>query len=202
MAPTGLRRRFLKLIDRERRRAESGQPAEIVAKMNSLIDKDVIEALYAASQAGVRIRLNVRGICALRPGLPTISANIEVVSIVDRFLEHSRIYYFLNGGDEQVYLASADMMTRNLDRRVELMFPLDGEAHKAQVLHALRSMFRDNVKARQLGADGVYRRVTPQSGDAPFRVQQVLLEEAQRRAAQARERAGVTFEPAHKVPLA
>ena len=123
--------------------------------------------------------------------LPAISANIEVVSIVDRFLEHSRIYYFLNGGDEQVYLASADWMTRNLDHRVELMFPLEGAAHKAQVLHALRSMFRDNVKARQLGADGVYRRVTPQSGDAPFRVQQVLLEEAQRRAAQARERAGV-----------
>ena len=101
MAPTGLRRRFLKLIERERRRAEAGQPAEIVAKMNSLIDKDMIEALYAASQAGVQIRLNVRGICALRPGLPTISANIEVVSIVDRFLEHSRIYYFLNGGDER-----------------------------------------------------------------------------------------------------
>ena len=101
MAPTGLRRRFLKLIDRERRRAEAGQPAEIIAKMNSLIDKDMIDALYAASQAGVKIRLNVRGICALRPGLPAISANIEVVSIVDRFLEHSRIYYFLNGGDER-----------------------------------------------------------------------------------------------------
>ena len=202
MAPTGLRRRFLKLIDRERRRAEAGQPAEIIAKMNSLIDKDMIEAMYAASQAGVKIRLNVRGICALRPGLPTISANIEVVSIVDRFLEHSRIYYVLNGGDEQVYLSSADLMTRNLDRRVELMFPVEAEAHKAVVLHALRSMFRDNVKARQLGADGVYRRVTPAAGEAPFRVQQVLLEEAQRRAAQARERAGVVFEPANKVPLA
>ena len=101
MAPTGLRRRFLKLIDRERRRAEAGQPAEIIAKMNSLIDEEIIEALYAASQAGVRIRLNVRGICALRPGVPGVSDNIEVVSIVDRFLEHSRIYYFLNGGDER-----------------------------------------------------------------------------------------------------
>ena len=103
MAPTDLRERFLKLIDRERRRAEAGQPAEIVAKMNSLVDEEIIEALYAASAAGVRIRLNVRGICALRPGVPGLSENIEVVSIVDRFLEHSRIYYFLNGGDEEVY---------------------------------------------------------------------------------------------------
>ena len=98
MAPTGLRQRFLGLIDRERRRAMSGQPAEIIAKMNSLIDNEIIEALYAASQAGVRIRLNVRGICALRPGLPGVSTNIEVVSVVDRFLEHARIYCFFNGG--------------------------------------------------------------------------------------------------------
>ena len=125
MAPTGLRQRFLKLIDRERRRAVAGQPAEIIAKMNSLIDEEIIARLYEASQAGVRIRLNVRGICALRPGVPGVSDNIEVVSIVDRFLEHSRIYYFLNGGDEEVYLASADWMTRNLDKRVELMFPIE-----------------------------------------------------------------------------
>jgi polyphosphate kinase len=196
MAPTGLRRRFVKLIDRERRRAEAGQPAEIVAKMNSLIDEDIIRALYAASRSGVRIRLNVRGICALRPGIPDLSATIEVVSIVDRFLEHSRVYYFLNGDDEQVYLASADWMTRNLDHRVELMFPVDDPGHKAAVLNALRAMFRDNVKARILGSDGAYTRAAPAPKEAPYRVQVVLQEEARRRSAQAIERAGVTFRPA------
>ena len=124
LAPTTLRERFLKLIQRERRRAAAGQPAEIVAKMNSLIDEEIIEALYAASAAGVRIALNVRGICALRPGVPDLSSNIEVISVVDRFLEHARVYYFLNAGDDELYLSSADWMTRNLDKRVELMFPI------------------------------------------------------------------------------
>jgi len=197
MAPTGLRQRFLKLIDRERRRAKAGQPAEIVAKMNSLIDKEIVEALYTASQAGVRISLNVRGICALRPGVAGVSDRIDVISVVDRFLEHSRIYYFLNGGDDEVYLASADMMTRNLDRRVELMFPVERPAHKAMVVSALRAMFRDNVKARRLHADGVYRAVERADGEPEYRVQQALLEDAQRRAAQARDRAGLTFRPEH-----
>jgi polyphosphate kinase len=200
MAPTALRRRFSKLIDRERRRAEAGQPAEIVAKMNSLIDKEIIESLYTASQAGVRIRLNVRGICALRPGIPGVSDTIEVVSVVDRFLEHSRIYYFLNGGEEQVYLASADLMTRNLDKRVELLFPVEQPANKATVIHALRAMFRDTVKARTLRADGTYVPVTKGRDEAACRVQQMLLEEAQRRVAYARERAGVTFKPARAAP--
>src|SRR5262249_25388221 len=118
MAPTQLRQQFYRLINRERRRAEAGQPAHIVAKMNSLTDEDLIAALYAASKSGVTIRLNVRGMCALRPALPDVSANIEVVSIVDRFLEHSRIFYFANGGEEEVYLASADWMSRNLDKRI------------------------------------------------------------------------------------
>jgi polyphosphate kinase len=195
MAPTGLRRRFLKLIDRERRRAESGLPAEIVAKMNSLIDAEIIGALYAASQAGVRILLNVRGICALRPGVKGVSANIEVVSIVDRFLEHSRIYYFQNGGDEEVYLASADWMTRNLDKRVELMFPVENPEHRTRVLAVLRAMFRDNVKARWLGPDGTYKRRKRAAGEPPFRVQQFLQEETRRAAALERERAGVRFVP-------
>src|SRR5262249_13062811 len=104
MAPTELRRRFIRLSDRERRRAQSGEQAEIVAKVNSLIDEEIIEALYAAGEAGVTIHLNVRGVCALRPGVPGLSETIEVVSVVDRFLEHSRIYYFLNGGEEEVYL--------------------------------------------------------------------------------------------------
>jgi len=200
MAPTDLRRRFLKLIDRERRRANAGQPAEIIAKMNSLIDEEIIRALYAASQSGVRIRLNVRGMCALRPGIPKVSDTIDVVSIVDRFLEHSRVYYFLNGGDEQVYLASADWMSRNLDRRVELMFPVEHPAHKATILHALRAMFRDNVKARVLGPDGTYTRISSPSGDQACRVQVLLQEEARRRTAQAVDRAGVTFQPVSGKP--
>jgi len=194
MAPTDLRARFVRLIDRERRRAEAGQPAEIVAKMNSLIDEEMITSLYRASEAGVRIRLNVRGICALRPGLPGLSANIEVVSIVDRFLEHARAYYFLNGGNERVYLSSADWMTRNLDKRVELMFPVEDPAHKAAVIHVLRAMFHDNVKARRLEPDGTYVRVRPARGEEPYRVQQVLQEEAHRAENEARGRAGITFQ--------
>jgi polyphosphate kinase len=201
MAPTGLRPRLLSLIDRERRRAGAGQPAEIAAKMNSLIDDEIVEALYAASQAGVRIRLNVRGICALRPGVPHVSANIEVVSVVDRFLEHSRIYHFLNGGDDDVFLASADWMTRNLDKRIELMFPIENPDHKARVLHVLRSMFRDTTNSWWLGADGVYRRRQPAPGEPAFRVQQELQEEARRAASLAREGAGVAFRPVQREPL-
>jgi polyphosphate kinase len=195
MAPTHLRPRFVKLIERERRRAEAGLPAEIVAKMNSLIDEEIIAALYAASQAGVVIRLNVRGICALRPGVPGVSDTIEVISIVDRFLEHSRVYYFQNGGDDQVYLSSADWMSRNLDKRVELMFPIEDPGHKNSVLYALRAMFRDNVKARCLRADGTYERKELAPGEQPFRVQQHLQDEARRRTTLARERKGVTFSP-------
>ena len=193
LAPTTLRERFLKLIQRERRRAAAGQPAEIVAKMNSLIDEEIIEALYAASAAGVRIALNVRGICALRPGVPDLSSNIEVVSVVDRFLEHARVYYFLNAGDDELYLSSADWMTRNLDKRVELMFPIQFDEHKSRILSNLRAMFRDNVKGRVLRGDGVYHRRQPSTGEPPFRVQQQLQDEAYRRAA--RERPGVKFVP-------
>ena len=184
MAPTGLRQRFLRLIRREERAAESGRPAEIVAKMNSLIDREIIEALYAASAAGVKIRLNVRGICALRPGVHGVSENIEVISIVDRFLEHSRIYYFLNGGDDELYLSSSDWMTRNLDRRVELLFPVEGAEEKKTALAALRAMFKDTVKARRLASDGTYKRVRRPKGEAPCRVQQSLQADAERAAAE------------------
>lgn len=196
MAPTHLRSRFVRLIDRERRHAEAGQPAEIFAKMNSLIDEEIIRALYAAAQAGVRIKLNVRGICALRPGMPGISEGIEVLSIVDRFLEHSRVYFFLNGGDEQVFISSADWMSRNLDRRVELMFPVEKPEHKGYVLHVLRAMFRDNVKARCLRPDGTYERKARAANEEVFRVQEYLQEDAHRRASVARDRAGVTLRPA------
>jgi polyphosphate kinase len=143
----------------------------------------------------VRIRLNVRGICALRPGVPGVSDNVEVVSVIDRFLEHSRIYYFFNGGDEDLYLASADWMTRNLDKRAELMFPIEQPEHKVKVLDALRAMFRVTEKSRWLQADGTYRRRTAHPDEPRFRVQEALHEQARRTAAMARERTGVTFRP-------
>ncbi len=195
MAPTQLRERVLALIERERRRAESGQAAEINAKMNSLVDEDIIRALYDASRAGVKIRLNVRGICCLRPGLKGASDRIEVTSIVDRFLEHARIFHFRNGGDEELYLGSADWMPRNLDKRVELLFPVESPECRGKVLMALDAMFQDNVKARRLQADGTYKRRRPAKGEEPFRVQVHLYREAQRALTRARARAGVTLEP-------
>jgi polyphosphate kinase len=193
MAPTSLRDRFLRLIEREQRRAEEGQAAEIRAKMNSLVDEDIIRALYDASRAGVKIRLNVRGICCLRPGVKGVSETIEVVSIVDRFLEHARVYYFRNGGDEEVYLSSADWMPRNLDRRIELLFPLSRDCRK-KVVEMLDAMFQDNVKARRLLPDGSYRRRRPGRGEEPFRAQ-VRLYEQTRRAAERRLSGTAAFEP-------
>ena len=119
-------------------------PVDRIAR-HPVTDDEIINALYDASRAGVQIRLAVRGICALRPGVPGHSETIEVVSVVDRFLEHSRIYWFMNGSEDEVYLASADWMTRNFDKRIELLFPVERAEHKAKVLHALRAMFRDNV---------------------------------------------------------
>jgi len=199
MAPTGLRERVLKLIERERRRAEEGQAAEIRAKMNALVDEDIIRALYDASRAGVRVRLNVRGVCCLRPGLKGVSDTIEVVSIVDRFLEHARIFYFRNGGDEEVYLGSADWMPRNLDRRIELLFPVS-PACRRKVMDVLDAMFLDNVKARRLLPDGTYRRKRPGKGEEPFRAQVRLYEEARRTLEKARAASGVVLEPIATVP--
>jgi polyphosphate kinase len=194
MAPTQLRQRAVALIERERRRAEAGQAAEIQAKMNALLDEDIIRALYDASKAGVRIRLNVRGICCLRPGVKGVSETIEVVSIVDRFLEHARIFHFRNGGDEEVYLSSADWMPRNLDRRIELLFPVAAPEARQKVLAALDAMFQDNVKSRRLQPDGSYKRRRP-GKEEPFRAQLHLYREARRAAERARAAAGVTFEP-------
>jgi polyphosphate kinase len=196
MAPTTLRERFLRLIERERRRAEEGQAAEIRAKMNSLVDEDLIRALYDASRAGVPIRLNVRGICCLRPGIKGVSDTIEVISIVDRFLEHARVYHFRNGGDEEVYLSSADWMPRNLDRRIELLFPVEQPEPRRKVLEALDVMFLDNVKARRLLPDGTYKRKRPPKGEEPFRAQIHVYREAKRALERARAAHGVTFEPA------
>jgi polyphosphate kinase len=195
MAPTQLRERVLRLIDRERERAGEGQAAEIRAKMNSLVDEEIIRALYAAAGAGVRIRLNVRGTCCLRPGVPGLSETIEVVSIVDRFLEHSRIFYFRNGGDEEVYLSSADWMPRNLDRRIELLFPVESPEGRQKVLRALEAAFRDDVKARVLQNDGRYLRRLRRQGEPAFRSQIELHREAVRAVARARQAADVALEP-------
>ncbi len=156
-APHDLRNAFMQLIERETDIAKAGRKAEITAKMNSLVDEEIIAALYRASQAGVRIKLIVRGICCLRPGLKGISEHIQVHSIVGRFLEHSRIYSFRNDGNEEIYLASADWMPRNLDRRVELMFPVDNDALKKRLKNALRIQWADNTKAREMRPDGSYR---------------------------------------------
>jgi polyphosphate kinase len=195
MAPTQLRDRHLRLIEREKQRAESGQAAEIRAKMNALVDEDVIRALYDAAKAGVRIRLNVRGICCLRPGVKGLSETIQVVSVVDRFLEHARIFYFRNGGDEEVYLSSADWMPRNLDKRIELLFPVESEEGKQKVLAALDAPFQDNVKARWLQPDGSYKRRRPAKGEEPFRAQLQLYRDAQKAVGRARAASGVTLEP-------
>jgi polyphosphate kinase len=147
----------------------------------------------------VRIRLNVRGICCLRPGLKGVSDTIEVVSIVDRFLEHARTFYFRNGGDEEVYLGSADWMPRNLDRRIELLFPVSPSCRK-KVLDALDAMFQDNVKSRRLQPDGSYRRKRPAKGEEPFRAQVRLYEDARRTLQKARAASGVVLEPIATVP--
>jgi polyphosphate kinase len=195
MAPTQLRERHLRLIARERQRAEGGQAAEIRAKMNALVDEDVIRALYDAAKAGVRIRLNVRGTCCLRPGVKGLSETIQVVSVVDRFLEHARIFYFRNGGDEEVYLSSADWMPRNLDKRIELLFPVESAEGRQKVLTALDNAFQDNVKGRWLQADGTYKRRRPAKGEEPVRSQLQNYREVQRAVERARAAAGVVLEP-------
>ncbi len=159
LAPLWLRGRFLDMIERETAYAKSGESAHIIAKMNSLCDPELIAALYEASAAGVQIELIVRGICSLKVGIPGISENIQVRSIVGSFLEHSRIYYFLNGGQEEVYLASADWMPRNLDRRVEILFPIEQEPLKREVMHVLKIQLQDTLKAQIKQSDGSYEKV-------------------------------------------
>ena len=177
VAPTDLHRRTVQLIEEQAQRARDGKPARILVKINAVVDHRVIEALYGASQAGVPIDLIDRGISCLRPGLPGVSENIRVRSIVDRFLEHSRIFVFGPDEDCKVYLSSADWMPRNFYRRVEAMFPIETPELKDRILHEiLPAYLRDNVKARILRPDGVYERVTaPLEPENRFRVQERLL---------------------------
>jgi polyphosphate kinase len=200
MAPSQLRDRLLRLIEREIRRAQDGQPALIRAKMNALVDERMIDALYRASAAGVRVQLNVRGICVLRPGVKGLSENIEVVSIVGRFLEHARIFHFQNGGEDEVFLASADWMPRNLDRRVELMAPVEAPDCRRRLLHTLDTLFSDNVKGRRLSADGTWRVPARHAGD-PLVVAQSVLHDHARRAWERREAAPpAILEPIERGP--
>jgi polyphosphate kinase len=171
-----LRADILELIDREiaAHRREGG--GRIVLKLNSLVDRLSIRALYAASQAGVKVDLIVRGACCLRPGVPGWSENIRVISVVGRFLEHSRIYAFGNGGADEVYLGSADAMERNFDRRVEVVFPVEDQGWADDLRNEiLPAYFRDTINAWELGPDGVYTRVEPAPGEAPFDVQAWLM---------------------------
>ncbi len=167
-APLNLRSTFMELIERETENAKRGIKAKIVAKMNSLLDQGIITALYKASIAGVKIKLIVRGICALRPGMKGLSENISITSVIGKFLEHSRIYYFYNNGDEEYYLSSADWMTRNLDRRVELLFPLLADEGQHFVDEILDIQFKDNKNAWKLNSDGSYECVTSKKGSDSF----------------------------------
>ncbi len=178
VAPSRLQTQMLEKIDREAANQKASKPARILVKVNGILEPAVVKALYRASQAGVKIDIACRGICSLKPGIPGVSENIRVISVVDRFLEHSRIFYFENGGSPEVYVGSADWMDRNLSRRVEVVFPIEQPDLKQRVIDALRTTLADTMKARMLLPDGTYRRVTPAEGQTPVRSQTRFLEQA------------------------
>ena len=184
VAPLGLKAAVIEMIDREAELARQTGRGRIIAKMNSLVDSEVIKALYRASQAGVQIDLIVRGICCLRPGMPGVSDHIRVVSVVDRFLEHSRIWFFEAGGKRELWLSSADWMPRNFIRRVEVAFPIEDPALKDRIAdEVLGTQLLDNVKSRFLHPDGHYERIVPGSFGtpaAPVRSQERLMTLARR----------------------
>jgi len=180
MAPFGLRERLLEMIQSETARAKQGDSAEIMLKMNSLEDPQMIEALYAASNAGVVIQLNIRGICCLRPGVKGQSENIRVISIIDRNLEHARVFWFRQGGRPVVFIASADFMNRNLSKRVELLTPIEDSAAKERLQSILETQFADNTRARELQPDGRYIQVSP-NGNKLLRSQEFFAKQAAKR---------------------
>lgn len=199
MAPIGLRDKLLEMIEAEIERKRHGQKALIQAKLNALVDEKMIEALYAASQAGVKVRLNVRGICCLRPGVPGLSENITVTGVIDRFLEHSRILYFYHGGDERLFISSADWMPRNLDRRVELLVPVEDSAARAKLMGIMKLHLQDNVKSRRLMPDGRYEPVKLSAGRTEIRSQAALYARACQAVEEANQAAFTMFEP-HRPP--
>jgi len=177
VAPQSMREGVLHLIEEQTERARNGEPARITGKMNSLTDPKIIESLYEASQAGVKIELIIRGICCLRPGLEGISENIRVVSLVGRFLEHARALVFGEGEGERIYLGSADLMQRNLDRRVEQLFPLREQRHRDKVRRLLELQLSDTANAWELRPDGSFEQLAPKEGEEPLDSQALLLEE-------------------------
>jgi polyphosphate kinase len=162
VAPANMRERFIELIDRESQHARAGRRARIVGKMNALVDPDVIDALYRASQAGVEIDLIVRGICCLRPELPQVSERIRVISIIGRFLEHSRVWHFHNGGEDELYIGSADWMPRNFQRRVEAVVPVEAPQLQERLRTLIATCLEDNRQAWELRADGEWVQRKPQ----------------------------------------
>ena len=194
-SPLTLRDTVATMIEGEIKRAKQKEPAMIRAKFNSLADTEMINLLYKASKAGVKIELLVRGICCLHPGIKGLSDNIRVVSIIDRFLEHSRIFWFNHGGNPRAFISSADWMTRNLDKRVELMTPVDEPDLLEELERILDAGFNDTVKARELGKDGAYHRVAPKKGEEPLRSQEVLFRRAEKNATRATRGGRTTFEP-------
>jgi polyphosphate kinase len=198
MAPLGLRPRLLGLIRREIDRTAAEGPGQIRAKMNALVDVPLIDALYEASKAGVKIDLNVRGSCLLRPGVAGLSENIHVVTVVDRFLEHSRIFEFRNGGDTEVYIGSADWMPRNLDRRVELVVPVLDQGHRERLGRILDTLLADNVKSRELRSDGTL--VKRDGRRRQVRAQEIFWRWAHRAASHPFDAEGGAFRPIRKSP--
>jgi polyphosphate kinase len=180
IAPYSLKPKFLELVEREATRSNHQYSGKIMIKCNSITDNDTIDALYRASRAGVNILICVRGICALVPGVPGLSENIRVISVIDYYLEHSRMYYFANGGAEELYLSSADLMHRNLERRVEIMFPVQDEKIRDELLDVLNAYFMDNCQARVLDSAGTWKQINPSQGEKPFRVQKDMLSRAAR----------------------
>jgi polyphosphate kinase len=176
VAPVGLREQIIKRINREISRQHQHEDGYLAFKLNSLVDKACIQALYRASQAGVKIDLLIRGMCGLRPGIPGLSETITVTSLVGRFLEHSRCLYFRNGGNDELFLGSADLMPRNMDRRVEILFPVEKPKLRAFIVETvLRPYLKDNLQTRRLQADGTYAGIKPITDESSFRAQDWFL---------------------------
>jgi polyphosphate kinase len=182
IAPINLRQKFEKMIDREIEIHNKNKNGHLIFKMNSLVDAIIIKKLYQASQVGVKVDLIVRGICSLKPGIKGLSENIRVISILGRFLEHSRVYYFHNDGNEEIYLGSADLMPRNLNQRVEIIFPVEDQVLVRQIKKNILDLYlQDNVKARVMKSDGTYVRLKPSSSRNAKNAQQIFIERASRK---------------------